>query len=230
MVSVIRELKSTLSDVINVLKSRFIAHSFASISLPPNPTKHTTPVSKRTLNPSFPPAQSTFDFPIYRSLVDRLGVLEVVLWDKDFFGVGLGTSKGGVGVGRKEYLGKVALGLEKWFEANEGRALGWHMRKNNSDGHKGEEGCVFELPLVSTRSNTHVRGKVKLRLGFVCGSDSEAERKGNMKETEEEMDFEKVYEELLRSSRPSLVNIPPVSESNPYPIPCYSSLPCYSMN
>lgn len=126
-------------------------------------------------------------------------MLEIVLWDKDFFGLGAG-GKGGVGVGRKEYLGEVAIGLERWFEMNGGRAMPWLA------GSETGNGLEFELPLVSARSNTHARGKVKLRLGFVRDDGSEAE-------TEQDA-FDNIYEELLSRSRPSLVNIPPVSVSS----------------
>ncbi|KAJ3793372.1 hypothetical protein GGU11DRAFT_691909, partial [Lentinula aff. detonsa] len=162
---------------------------FATISLPPHPTRHSTPVSKRTLNPLFPAAQSTFDFPIYLSLADRLGVLEIVIWDKDYFGVEK------IGMGRKEYLGEVGISLEDWFSMREPgeqvRALGWHEQGNTP----------FSISLASTRSNTHARGTVQLKIGFV-----EDERDPDVG-----VDFEEVYSELLKRSRPSLVNIPPVS-------------------
>jgi phosphatidylserine decarboxylase len=63
--------------------------------------KHQTPVAKRTLNPLYTPKDATFDFPIYLSLADRLGVLELVVWDKDYLG--------------KDYLGEAALPLDDWF-------------------------------------------------------------------------------------------------------------------
>jgi C2 domain len=62
--------------------------------------KHQTPVAKRTLNPTYT-KDATFDFPIYLSLADRLGVLELVVWDKDYLG--------------KDYLGEAALPLDDWF-------------------------------------------------------------------------------------------------------------------
>jgi phosphatidylserine decarboxylase len=42
-----------------------------------------TPVLKRSTNPTYTPASATFDFPIYLSLADKLGVVELVVWDKD---------------------------------------------------------------------------------------------------------------------------------------------------
>ena len=65
-------------------------------------TRHHTPVSKKSTNPTYDPKDATFDFPIYASLADKLGVLELVVWDKD-------------SVLRKYYLGEVALPLEDWF-------------------------------------------------------------------------------------------------------------------
>jgi hypothetical protein len=62
-------------------------------------TRQQTPVAKRTLNPTYKDA--TFDFPIYLSLADKIGVVELVVWDKDMLS--------------KEYLGEVALPLEDWF-------------------------------------------------------------------------------------------------------------------
>jgi len=61
-----------------------------------------TPAIKKTLNPVWDPKDSTFQFPIYLSLVESLGVLELVLWDKDTF--------------RKDYLGEVSLPIEDWFK------------------------------------------------------------------------------------------------------------------
>lgn len=54
-----------------------------TIIMPPA-TRFTTPVIKRSLNPTFPPGQSTFDFPIYLSLAGVIGGrgLEAVMWDK----------------------------------------------------------------------------------------------------------------------------------------------------
>ena len=62
-------------------------------------TRHQTPVAKRTLNPTYKDA--TFDIPIYLSLADKLGVVELVVWDKDMLS--------------KEYLGEIALPLDDWF-------------------------------------------------------------------------------------------------------------------
>jgi hypothetical protein len=34
-------------------------------------------------NPIYPPTSVTFGFPIYNSLADKLGAVELVVWDKD---------------------------------------------------------------------------------------------------------------------------------------------------
>lgn len=64
-------------------------------------TRFQTPVSKRNVNPTYLPKDATFDFPIYLSLSDKLGAVELVVWDKDMLS--------------KDYLGEVALPLEDWF-------------------------------------------------------------------------------------------------------------------
>ena len=64
-------------------------------------TRFQTPVLKRNTNPVYPAKDATFDFPIYLSLADKLGVVELVVWDKDML--------------KKEYLGEVALPLDDWF-------------------------------------------------------------------------------------------------------------------
>jgi len=67
---------------------------------------------KKTLNPSFPEKDATFDFNIYLSVADKLSAIELIAWDKDTFG--------------KEYLGEAALPLEDWFQdAPGGRKYAW---------------------------------------------------------------------------------------------------------
>jgi phosphatidylserine decarboxylase len=51
----------------------------------------------------------TFDFSIYLSLADKLGVVELVVWDKDML--------------TKEYLSEVALPLDDWFRVEEGSVI-----------------------------------------------------------------------------------------------------------
>lgn len=60
-----------------------------------------TPVAKRTIDPTYASKDATFDFPLYLSTADKLGALEVVVWDKDML--------------KKDYLGEAALPLEDWF-------------------------------------------------------------------------------------------------------------------
>lgn len=71
-----------------------------------------TCVIKKTLNPSFPEKDATFDFNIYLSVVDKLSGIELIAWDKDTFS--------------KDYLGEAALPLEDWFrDAPDGRKYAW---------------------------------------------------------------------------------------------------------
>lgn len=62
-------------------RSRII--SFVSLLLPPT-DRQSTPHIKKTLNPTFPPETSTFDFPLYLSMAGVIGGrgLEAVMWDK----------------------------------------------------------------------------------------------------------------------------------------------------
>jgi hypothetical protein len=78
-------------------------------------TRHHTPVIKRSANPEYSFKDATFDFPIHLSLADRLGTIEVVVWDKE-------------NMIKKEYLGEVALPLEDWFK--EGNAFGFYDDQN----------------------------------------------------------------------------------------------------
>lgn len=64
-------------------------------------TRFQTPVLKRNINPIYSAKDATFDFPIYLSLADKLGVVELVVWDKDML--------------KKDYMGEVALPLDEWF-------------------------------------------------------------------------------------------------------------------
>jgi phosphatidylserine decarboxylase len=61
-------------------------------------THFQTPVLKRCTNPIYTPKDATFDFPIYLSLAYKLGVVELVVCDKDML--------------TKEYLSEVALPLD----------------------------------------------------------------------------------------------------------------------
>jgi len=94
-----------------ILGCRFVVASVLN-------TRRQTSVSKKTLNPTYAPKDSTFDFPIYLSLADKLGVLELVVWDKDMLS--------------KEYLGEVALPLDHWFLEKDGtpRPYSWDDENN----------------------------------------------------------------------------------------------------
>jgi phosphatidylserine decarboxylase len=61
----------------------------------------TMPVLKQSTNPIYAPKDPIFDFLVYPSPADKLGVVELVVWDKDML--------------TKEYLGEVALLLDDRF-------------------------------------------------------------------------------------------------------------------
>ncbi|KAJ7198252.1 phosphatidylserine decarboxylase-domain-containing protein [Mycena pura] len=103
-------------------------------------TRHQTPVAKKTINPVYTAKDATWDFPIYLSIADKLGVVELVLWDKDML--------------RKDYLGEAGVAVEDWFGT---RAKAWDDPGN----------VPFAVPLVSSRQGTPAQGKIHLRLGFV---------------------------------------------------------------
>jgi phosphatidylserine decarboxylase len=81
-------------------------HRFVVVSL--LSTRFHTPVCKRAVNPTYSAKDATFDFPIYLSLADELGAVELVVWDKDMI--------------TKDYLGEVAIPLEDWFSDSHGGA------------------------------------------------------------------------------------------------------------
>ena len=62
-----------------------------------------TPYIKATLDPVYPPKDATFEFPVFLSLAETMGALELVVWDKDMFG--------------SDYLGEVALPIQNWFQS-----------------------------------------------------------------------------------------------------------------
>ncbi|KAI0326469.1 hypothetical protein GY45DRAFT_1328911 [Cubamyces sp. BRFM 1775] len=100
-----------------------------------------TPVSKRTVNPTYNPKDATFDFPIYLSLADKLGVVELVVWDKDVL--------------KKDYLGEAAIPLEDWF------------RDGNAFAFDDDNNKLISRNLVSTRNSTQATGSIQVKLGFV---------------------------------------------------------------
>lgn len=62
-----------------------------------------TPYIKATLDPVYPPKDATFEFPVFLSLAETMGALELIVWDKDMFG--------------SDYLGEVALPIQDWFQS-----------------------------------------------------------------------------------------------------------------
>ncbi|ORY24008.1 phosphatidylserine decarboxylase-domain-containing protein [Naematelia encephala] len=114
---------------------------FITLVLPPA-TRSSTPVVKKSLNPTFPANGSTFDFPLYLSLAGMVGGrgLEGVIWDKDLM--------------RKEYMGEFSVPMDEWFPKDDPQL--W------SD----------SLPLLtqgvlSTRRRHKVTGTVSLQIGFL---------------------------------------------------------------
>jgi len=87
--------------------------------------RHQTPVVKRNLSPVYSSKDATFDFPIYLSLADRLGVVEFVVWDKDML--------------RKDYLGEANIPLEDWFR--DGNAFAFYDSDNKVDLHVHHTHC-----------------------------------------------------------------------------------------
>ncbi|KAJ7472559.1 phosphatidylserine decarboxylase-domain-containing protein [Mycena latifolia] len=104
-------------------------------------TRVHTPVAKKTVNPVYTAKDATWDLPIYLSIADKLGVLELVVWDKDVI--------------RKDYLGEAGVAVEDWFAD---RPKAWEDAAN----------VPFTVPLVSSRPGTPAQGAIQLRLGFVA--------------------------------------------------------------
>lgn len=142
--------------------------------------RHHTPVLKRTPNPVYASKDSTFDFPIYLSLADRLGSVELVVWDRDTLKL------------KKEYVGEVALTLESWFRDGDGDLL------VNGLCFSDETNQPRSVNLISTRANTHASGLAIVKLGFVVPPGAQSP-----------LAFERVFAELVKRSRPSLVSAPP---------------------
>ncbi|KAH9173751.1 C2 domain-containing protein, partial [Lactarius sanguifluus] len=104
-----------------------------------------TPVCERDLNPVYEPNDATFDFPIYKSLLQKSGTLKFVVWSKGKF--------------RDDYLGEFALPVDKWFK---GTALAFNDPNNRP----------FFVNLASSRRTITVRGAVHIKSGFVQPPDS----------------------------------------------------------
>ncbi|KAF5374521.1 hypothetical protein D9615_009031 [Tricholomella constricta] len=87
----------------------------------------------------------------------------------------------------KDYMGEVAIPLDEWW-GEEGRPFGWDDPANKP----------FTLNLESTRANTLVTGAVHIKLGFVKPA-----------QTQTKLEFDEIFGELVKRSRPSLVSAPP---------------------
>ena len=162
-------------------------------------TRFQTPVCRRTLSPVFTAKDATFDFPIYLSLSEKLGVLEFVVWDKDML--------------RKEYLGEYALPLDEWFRGN---AFAYDDLDNQVhlitilkfSPQKAEYlnfssffffTQPFSVNLISSRLTTNATGTMLIKVGFVHPPNLTIQP-----------DFAETYNTLVKRSRPSLVSAPPV--------------------
>ncbi|KAI0925468.1 hypothetical protein AcV5_008193 [Taiwanofungus camphoratus] len=110
--------------------------------------RHQTPVVKRSVNPVYAAKDATFDFPIYISLADRLGVVEFVIWDKDML--------------KKDYLGEANIPLEDWF------------RDENAFSFDDIHNRPITAPVVSTRNSAQASGTIKVKLGFVSPANTAA--------------------------------------------------------
>lgn len=82
-------------------------HRFVVVSVLSN--RFHTSVQKKTVNPVYSPKDATFEFPLYLSLAEKLGVIELVIWDKDML--------------KKDYLGEVSIPLDSWFRSEDGFAF-----------------------------------------------------------------------------------------------------------
>ncbi|KAI9439616.1 C2 domain-containing protein [Lactarius indigo] len=96
-----------------------------------------TPVSKHNFNPVFAPKDATFDFPIYTSLMRKLGTLEFAVRDKDVI--------------RSNHLGLYALPIDQWFE---GTAFAFDDPNNQPF-------------FVVLNSLSTVRGTMCIKVGFI---------------------------------------------------------------
>ena len=77
--------------------------SFSYVAVSLLRKREQTPRIKATLNPEYPPKDATFEFPIFLSLAETMGALELIVWNKNKM------------IGRN-YLGEVALPIQDWFQ------------------------------------------------------------------------------------------------------------------
>jgi phosphatidylserine decarboxylase len=166
--------------------------SFVNVSV--LSTRFQTPVCRRTLSPVFTAKDATFDFPIYLSLSEKLGVLEFVVWDKDML--------------RKEYLGEYALPLDEWFRGNvfayddldnQVRLIILKSLRRNTKSFHFFSTQPFSVNLISSRATTNATGTMHIKVGFVHPPNLTIQP-----------DFAETYNALIKRSRPSLVSAVPV--------------------
>ncbi|KAF8144610.1 hypothetical protein K438DRAFT_1519172, partial [Mycena galopus ATCC 62051] len=149
-------------------------------------TRHQTPVAKKTLNPVYAAKDATWDFPIYTSVADKLGVVELVVWDKDML--------------RKDYLGEAGIAVEDWFP--DSRPKVWDALGN----------APIPLPLVSSHPGTPARGSLTLGLGLVAPPPPRPTPNASPNPqvlNQAAIDFDAIYAMLVRGARKSLVSAPP---------------------
>ncbi|KAG9034805.1 hypothetical protein FS842_003775, partial [Serendipita sp. 407] len=103
--------------------------------------QYQTPAINATLDPVFPPATSTFEFPIFSSLAECLGALELIVWDKNM-------------VLKKEYIGEVSIPVEEWFPA---KGLTFDDPSNTP----------LVRQLQSTKASRPAMGTIQVKLGIV---------------------------------------------------------------
>lgn len=175
----------------NIAEHLFLP-SFVNVSI--LSTRFQTPVCRRTLSPVYTAKDATFDFPIYLSLSEKLGVLEFVVWGKDML--------------RKEYLGEHALPLDKWFTGNvfayddpnnQVRRIASFTRLWDTEPWIITFSQPFSVNLISSRATTQATGTMHIKVGFV-----------HLPNSTTQPDFEETYNALIKRSRRSLVSAPPV--------------------
>ncbi|KAI0337278.1 hypothetical protein BDW22DRAFT_969139 [Trametopsis cervina] len=110
-----------------------------------------TTVQKKTINPVWQPKDATFEFSLYHSLADKLGVIELVIWDKDML--------------KKDYLGEVSIPLDDWF------------KDDNAFAFDDANNKPFSLNVLSTRTSTPSSGTIQVKLGFVPAPNSSTQPK-----------------------------------------------------
>jgi phosphatidylserine decarboxylase len=127
---------------------------------------------KKSLDPTFPPLESTFDFPINSQ--HEIGGIELIAWDKDLL--------------RKEYLGESCVAVADWFGQDGGEALLWKDDLPVSQLPAPVLSWVFEITsaharlprliqpivaaLTSSRQKEQVTGSISLRIGYLLPASS----------------------------------------------------------